>query len=128
MPTALELGPEGWKPYAEAVVRRRSVVSKSDPETRERERLLSLVRRVAVLLKSQFGAKQVVLFGSMAHEAWFDSDSDIDLAVEGIKPEDYWRAWEAAETMIGDRLVDFIDVETASESVRKSIDRYGVRL
>jgi len=64
----------------------------------------------------------------MAHEAWFDSDSDIDLAVEGIKPEDYWRAWEAAETMIEDRLVDLIDVESASGSLKESIERYGVIL
>jgi uncharacterized protein len=128
MPTALELGPEGWKPYAEAVVRRRSSASKTDPETRERERLLSLVRQVAVFLKSRFGAKKVVLFGSMAHEAWFDSDSDIDLAVEGIKPEDYWRAWEAAEALIADRPIDLIDVESASGSLRQSIERYGVIL
>jgi hypothetical protein len=73
MPTALELGPEGWRRYAEAVVSRRSSVAKTEHEVRERERLLSLVRQVAVLLKPRFGTKKVILFGSMAHEAWFAS-------------------------------------------------------
>jgi predicted nucleotidyltransferase len=128
MPTALELGPEGWRPYAEAVVSRRSSVAKTEHEVRERERLLSLVRQVAVLLKARFGAKKVILFGSMAHEAWFASDSDIDLAVEGIKAQDYWRAWETAEKLIEGRLVDLIDLESASGSLRESIERYGVIL
>jgi predicted nucleotidyltransferase len=128
MPTALELGPEGWAPYAKAVPKGSSLILKTEPERRERERLLSLVRQVAELLKSRFGAKKVILFGSMAHEAWFASDSDIDLAVEGIKAEDYWRAWEAAEALIADRSVDFIDVESASASLKESIERYGVIL
>ena len=128
MPTALELGPDGWKPYAKAIAKRRSGVGETGPEARERERLLSLVRRVAQLLKAQFGAQKVILFGSMAHEAWFALDSDIDLAVEGIKAQDYWRAWEAAEKLIEGRLVDLIDLESASGSLKKSIERYGVIL
>ena len=128
MPTALELGPDGWKPYAKAIARRRFGVGETGPEARERERLLSLVRRVAQLLKAQFGAQKVILFGSMAHEAWFALDSDIDLAVEGIKAQDYWRAWEAAEKLIEGRLVDLIDLESASGSLKKSIERYGVIL
>jgi predicted nucleotidyltransferase len=128
MPTALELGPDGWKHYAKSVAGRRSSVSKTEPEIREKERLLSLVRQVTQLLKARFGAKKVILFGSKAHEAWFASDSDIDLAVEGIKAQDYWRAWETAEKQIGDRLLDLIDLESASDSLKESIERYGVAL
>ena len=128
MPTALEIGPQGWKAYAEAFISRRARTASKGVKLKERERILTQIQKVAALLKSEFGAKRVVLFGSMAHEAWFTPDSDIDLAVEGLKAEHYWRAWEALEEEILDRPVDLIDIESASESLRKSIDRYGVDL
>ena len=128
MPTALEIGPQGWKAYAEAFISRRARTASKGVKLEERERILTQIQKVAALLKSEFGAKRVVLFGSMAHEAWFTPDSDIDLAVEGLKAEHYWRAWEALEEEILDRPVDLIDIESASESLRKSIDRYGVDL
>ena len=127
MPTALELGPEKWKSYVEAS-RRRSRMGKTEHETGERERILNRVRQVATLLKKRFGAKKVILFGSMAHQAWFVPDSDLDLAVEGVRAEDYWKAWEAAEEMFPDMPVDLIDVESATESLKKAIYRYGVLL
>ena len=128
MPTALELGPEGWRPYAEAIIKRPARKGKKGLKQEERERILSQVRGAAAVLKEKFGAKRVVLFGSMAHEFWFTPNSDIDLAVEGLEAEYYWKAWEAVEALIPDRPVDLIDLESASESLRKSIDRYGVRL
>jgi predicted nucleotidyltransferase len=69
-----------------------------------------------------------VLFGSLAHEAWFAPDSDVDLAVEGLASDDYWRARGLAEEIIGDRLVDLIEIETAGESLRRAIERYGIEL
>jgi uncharacterized protein len=128
MPTALELGPEGWKPYAEAFLRRRGPAERENIEIEERARTLSQVRELATMLKEKFGAKRVVLFGSMAHEDWYTPDSDIDIAVEGLSPEDYWRAWEELEDKIRDRPVDLIEIESASEPLKKSIDRYGVEL
>jgi predicted nucleotidyltransferase len=97
-------------------------------ERRERARLLSRVREAAEALKARFGARRVVLFGSLAHAAWFVPDSDVDLAVEGLAGGDYWRAWRLVEEVIGDRLVDLIEIETAGESLRRAIERYGVEL
>jgi predicted nucleotidyltransferase len=126
MPTALELGPEGWRLYAQAFTRRRSRKGKKGLKLEERERILGEVKRAADLVKAKFGAKRVILFGSMAHEAWFTPDSDIDIAVEGLKTEDYWRAWEMLEEEIFDRPVDLIEIESASESLRESIERQGI--
>ena len=129
MPTALELGPEGWKSYTDALISRRTASrKKGGKQLAERERILRQVQKAAALLKAEFGAKRVVLFGSMAHEAWYAPDSDVDLAVDGLRADSYWRAWEALEKVIQDRPVDLIDLESASESLRKSIDRYGVDL
>ena len=128
MPTALELTREGWRPYLETARRRPAPPEPTPAERRERARLLARVREAAEALKAHFGARRVVLFGSLAHEAWFAPDSDVDLAVEGLASDDYWRAWRLAEEIIGDRLVDLIEIETAGESLRQAIERYGIEL
>ena len=79
-------------------------------------------------MKARFGARRVVLFGSLAHAAWFVPDSDVDLAVEGLVGGDYWEAWRLVEEVIGDRPVDLIEIERAGESLRRAIERYGVEL
>jgi predicted nucleotidyltransferase len=94
----------------------------------ERERLLDRIREAAAALKTHYGARRVVLFGSLAHAAWFMPDSDVDLAVEGLAGDDYWQAWRLVEEIIGDRPVDLIEIEMAGESLRRAIQRYGVEL
>jgi len=89
---------------------------------------LDRIREAAVVLKTRFGARRVVLFGSLAHDAWFMPDSDVDLAVEGLTSNDYWKAWRLVEEIIGDRPVDLIEMETANESLLRAIQRYGVDL
>ena len=128
MPTALELTREGWKSYLKAVRHRPAPPEPTLAERRERERLLARIREAAAALKARFGVRRVVLFGSLAHEAWFVPDSDVDLAVEGLAGDDYWEAWRLVEEVIGDRLVDLIEIEVAGESLRRAIERYGVEL
>jgi predicted nucleotidyltransferase len=97
-------------------------------EKRARAQLLVRVRAAADLLKSRYAVRRVVLFGSLAHAAWFMPDSDVDLAVEGLAGTDYWQAWKAVEEVLGDRPVDFVEIESAGESLRQAIARYGVEV
>lgn len=128
MSTALELTRKGWRPYIEAASRRPSLPELTQEEQRERRQLLARVQKVATMLKTRFAARRVVLFGSLAHASWFTFDSDVDLAVEGLDTKDFWHAWRMAEEMLGDRPVDIIEIETAGESLRRAIDRYGQEL
>lgn len=128
MPTARELGPEGWEPYLEAARRRTDRSPKTKTARSERERLLEKAREAASALKRQFKAKRVILFGSIAHDLWDDQESDLDLAVEGLPLKKYWQAWKVVEDIISDRPVDLVDIETATESLKDSIERYGVEL
>lgn len=128
MPTALELSREGWKPYLEAARHRPASPEPTPAERRERAYLLARVREAADMLKARFAVRRVVLFGSLAHAAWFVPDSDVDLAVEGLAGGDYWRAWRLVEEVIGDREVDLIEIETAGKSLRLAIERYGIEL
>jgi predicted nucleotidyltransferase len=129
MPTALELTRDGWKSYLDGARRRLAIPELTDAEKGEREQLLRRVRKAAEVLKNQFGARRVLLFGSLAQPLWFKEDSDVDLAVEGLKSgKDYWEAWQVVEEIIADRLVDLIEIETAGESLRQAVQRYGAEL
>ena len=72
--------------------------------------------------------QRVVLFDSLAHRDWFVSDSDVDIAVAGLASGDFWDAWRAAEEIIADRQVDLIEIEEASEGLRRAIARHGLEL
>ena len=128
MPTALELTREEWLTYAQAAVGRELPPDLSPAQQRARERLLARVRKAAELLKTHFGVRHVILFGSLAHRGWFAADSDVDLVVEGLDADRYWQAWRQAEEIIADRSLDLIDIETASPSLLQSVQRHGVEL
>lgn len=127
MPTALELTADELKRYQEAARRRSAPLLLTAAERAKQEALLQRVAKAATLLKTKFGARRVVLFGSLAHKAWFVPNSDVDLAVEGLTG-DYWQAWRSVEEIIEDRQVDLIEIESASNALRKAIQRHGVEL
>lgn len=128
MPTALELTKEQLEHYVASARQRPARHDLTPGERSARRALLRRVARAASLLKLQYGARRVLLFGSLAHQAWFVSDSDVDLVVEGLHGPDYWDAWRAVEEIVGDREVDLIEIESASSSLRDAIERYGVEL
>ena len=128
MATALELTSERWKPYLTSARGQRSERQATLAELADRKRVLACVRHAAVALKRRFGSAKVILFGSLAHSAWFAPDSDVDLAVEGLDGDEYWEAWKVVEDVITDRAVDLIDLAMASESLRAAIERHGIEL
>jgi predicted nucleotidyltransferase len=128
MPTALELTREEWQPYIKAAQKRPARSHLAATGRQEHERLLDRARELAVALKEQFGVRRVILFGSLVDPDWFSPGSDVDLAVEGLATADFWNAWQLAEEMIADRPVDLIEIETAKESLRQAIQRYGLEL
>lgn len=128
MPTALELTREEWKRYRPPAG---LGTERPDLTAAEREiydQIMARVRTAAVKLKEGYGVRRVVLFGSLAHSGWFRADTDVDIAVEGLDTKDYWDAWRLVEEVIADRPVDFIELESASDALRRSIERYGIEL
>jgi len=128
MPTALELTREGWKLYLEAPRRPLAPRKLTLEERRTQERLVMAARHAAALLRRRFAVRRVILFGSLADGDWFSADSDIDVAVEGLAPGDYWEAWRLLESVIGERPVDLVEIESAGESLRRMIERTGMAL
>ena len=69
----------------------------------------------------------MVVFGSLAHSAWFHARSDVDLAVAGIPPEAFWRAGSALDHLDPAFEFDLVALEDAPASLGEEIAR-GVEL
>lgn len=125
--TAAQVTDEEMAVYR-AGARRREEQERRQQAQRAHQRAWMLAQRAAVLLKERFGARRVVLFGSLARRDLFHHRSDIDLAVEGIRSQDFWQAWSALDTLGSEFEIDLVDIETASPTLRLEIEREGMRL
>ena len=68
------------------------------------------------------------LFGSLLDLARFRIDSDIDLAVEGREPSEYWEAWRVVDETCRARTVDLGRLETATGSLQEVVQDEGEQL
>jgi len=93
-----------------------------------RETAWLIAHQAAKLLKEQFGATQVIVYGSLAHGHWFRLESDIDLAAKDIPPALFWRAWSALDHIDPAFEINLIALETATDSLRSTIESEGVDL
>jgi uncharacterized protein len=94
---------------------------------KRQERGLDIAHQAAHLLKAQFGATRVVLFGSLLNVERMHLRSDIDLAVWGINDRDYLRA--VAQLLdLSEFSVDLVEVENASPKLLSAIQTTGIEL
>ena len=88
---------------------------------------MTIARSLARLLGDQFGARRVVLTGSLARGT-FAQGSDIDLAAEGISAGDFYRAGAELEAEAKGLSVDLVPIESASTAYLEALSRDGVEL
>ena len=124
MPTALQLGRKHWKSYLKRQKHPSSNIKQIDKE--QYNDLMQQVRNAAHRIKSELGAKRVILIGSLAHGAWWDEHSDIDLVVEGLKGDHYWKAWAIAEETIQKHHIEVIDIDSATPRFKQNIKSKGI--
>lgn len=89
---------------------------------------MSAARKAAELLKSEFGAKEVILFGSLARRVGFTLWSNIDLASRGIPSEKYLTAMDTVLYLSPEFKIDLVELETCLPAMRKSIEEEGKSL
>jgi len=94
-------------------------------EEKRRQRALAVAQRAAKLLKREFGATHVVLFGSLARGGPFDEHSDIDLAAWGIEEDRYLRAISKLLDLDPTFSVDLVRAEEAPPSLLEVIESEG---
>jgi predicted nucleotidyltransferase len=123
--TALELPPEALKKYRplEAIRRRRA---KNAAEiAKRRRRAHAVARKAAKLLHEEFGATEVILYGSLARRVGFTRWSDIDLASRGIPSEKFYAAMDTVLHLNPEFKIDLVEIETCPPALLKSIESDG---
>jgi len=120
--TALEMNPTEWRNYRPFHTRK-----KNQPFAEHSAEARHTAAEIAQELRNRFKAKKVVLFGSLARGE-FSNRSDIDLAVWGISPGDFYRAVALASGYSRTCAVDLVDAEDCSETLRQNIERERVEL
>lgn len=121
--TALDLTPETLKKYRPLeFVRKRRMETRVEVAARRR-RALTVARKAAKLLKEKFGAKEVILFGSLARRGGFTRFSDIDLAVRGV--EDYLTAMDTVLYMNPEFKIDLVELEFCLPALRADVEMEG---
>jgi predicted nucleotidyltransferase len=91
-----------------------------------RERAWDLAHQAADLLKREFGATRVVIFGSLIHPGLFHIHSDIDLAAWDI--QHYYRAVAHLMDLDPEINFDLIPIEDAKPAILELIEKEGVEL
>ena len=93
-----------------------------------RVRALALAQAAAQLLKEQFGAQRVALFGSILTPTFFHERSDIDLAVCGLDERLYLRALGRLLDLDPNFEFDLVEFEVAPPRLQASIQKEGQEL
>ena len=119
--TALEMDPAEWRQYRPFRTGKKTLPSARAEEAR------GVASSLAQELRSRFGAERVVLFGSLARGE-FSGRSDIDLAVWGIPPRDFYRAVAFASGCSKAWAVDLVDGDDCPGALRRNIEQEGVAL
>ncbi len=120
--TVSDLSPVELEFYRNALRKRKHVKCQA-PERLLRAR--KVARSGAKLLKEEFGAKKVVLFGSTLRPPLFHVHSDVDLAVWGLDEKKYFRALSALLAIDPEIGVDLIEFDFATPRMQKTILNEG---
>ena len=123
--TALDLSPKELKKYGPREAFRRRKAKTRAEVARRRRRAYSVALKAAELLKTKFGAKEVILFGSLARRGSFTLYSDIDLAERGIHPFEFYAASAAIERISAEFKIDLVDPKECSPAMLAEIEKDG---
>lgn len=96
---------------------------------RERRALaLAVARQLAAMLRTRFGATRVILFGSSTHPHWYSMTSDIDLAVWGVSPTQFYMAVACCQDADPRFSIDLVDMSDCPASLHEVILHEGIEL
>lgn len=89
------------------------------------DRAWKVARQGANLLKEQFGAQKVIVFGSLVHPELFHERSDIDLVAWGMVEKAYLPALSALLSLDEAFEIELVPVEEAKPSIYQTIIQEG---
>jgi len=96
--------------------------SKNEKNILSQPEALRIAEKCEEILTEQFGVKKVYLFGSVIGESPWHDKSDLDIAVEGLAPQDYFRALLVLDKLLPSFLeIDLITLEDALPKIAARI-------
>jgi len=126
--TALDLSAKALERYhPSSAARRRRILSGSLLSKRRRRASLT-AHKAAELLRTEFGAKEILVFGSLARRKGFTPWSDIDIAARGIPALRFFEAVGAVTGLSAEFKIDLVDLETCTSSMKEMIETEGKAL
>lgn len=85
---------------------------KAEQRKKAAQQALKEVKKKVPALTGDFPEiKKIMLFGSLA-EGRFGRSSDIDLYIEGLKPENYYKALHKLEDLLGKEVELYTDTDS----------------
>lgn len=89
---------------------------------KSRQTAWTVAQQCSKVLKEDFNAAEVIVFGSLRGDTPWHDDSDLDLAVRGVAAGALWKAQDHLQNMVPDWLnIDLVDLETVDGRVRDRI-------
>ena len=87
-----------------------------------RHQAIKIAQECTHILKQDFGATEVVVFGSLRGDALWHWRSDLDLAVRGMSEPAIWEAYSKIEKVVPSWLrFDLVSVDDVSPQFRTRI-------
>ena len=87
-----------------------------------RQKALKIAQECAHILQQEFGATEVIVFGSLRGDAPWHWRSDLDLAVRGLSEPAIWEAYSKIEKVVPSWLrFDLVSVDDVSPQFRTRI-------
>jgi len=122
----LNITPEQMAGYREGYRRRRE--QRRQALAARHGRAWQVARAGAQMLREQFGAARVVVFGSVLYPDKFYEHSDVDLAVWGLDERSYLKAVSRLLDIDPEISVDLVEAEFARPTLLAVIEQEGVAL
>ena len=119
-----EIAPEKIAIYRAAAQRREQ--QRLGRLGRRHQRAWEMARQAAEILRTEFSAEKIVVFGSMLSIDRIHERSDLDLAVWGLNPRQYYRAVGRLLSLAPSIPVDLVEVEIAPSHLLTSIINEGI--
>lgn len=99
-----------------------SSITDSQLLEQRRQQALIIAQECVDILKQEFGATEVIVFGSLRGDAPWHWRSDLDLAVRGMSEQLIWEAYSKIEKVVPSWLrFDLVSVDDVSPQFRTRI-------
>jgi len=107
---------------ATAKQRKQSAIAQTEKRWQQAQ---IIAQKASDFLKQEYGEVQTILFGSSTQRDRFHLHSDIDLAIEGLPPEQFFQAVAHLQDLSSEFEIDLVQLENCSTSLRQLIIKEG---